>query len=93
MSLPSDHGEPSRPHKLYNLGNHRCEDLTHFIEVLESAVGRKAVKEMQEMQPGDVPETYADIKSSIQELGFRPRTTIDEGLPKFVAWFRKYHGV
>lgn len=90
---PSDPGEPERPHKLYNLGNHRSEDLTHFIEVLEGAVGHPAVKDMHDMQPGDVPETYADIESSIRDLGFHPRTTIDEGLPKFVAWYREYHGL
>jgi UDP-glucuronate 4-epimerase len=90
---PADPGEPERPHKLYNLGNHRSEDLTHFIAVLEAAVGRTAIKDMQDMQPGDVPGTYADIESSTRDLGFRPRTTIDEGLPKFVAWYRDYHGV
>ena len=90
---PADPGAPGRPHRLYNLGNHRSEDLSHFIEVLERALGKTAHKEMREMQPGDVPATYADIDSSIRDLGFRPKTTIEEGLPKFVAWFRDYHGV
>ena len=90
---PADPGEPGRPHRLYNLGNHRSEDLSHFIEVLERAVGKTAQKEMREMQPGDVPATYADIDASIRDLGFHPKTTIEEGLPKFVAWFRDYHGV
>ena len=90
---PADPGAPERPHRLYNLGNHRSEDLGHFIEILEQAVGKTARKEMREMQPGDVPATYADIDASIRDLGFRPRTTIEEGLPKFVDWFRDYHGV
>ena len=90
---PADPGAPARPHRLYNLGNHRSEDLSHFIEVLERAVGKTANKEMREMQPGDVPATYADIESSTRDLGFQPKTTIEEGLPKFVAWFRDYHGV
>lgn len=88
---PADPGAPDRPHRLYNLGNHRCEDLRHFIEVLERAVGKTAQKDMQEMQPGDVPATYADIDASIRDLGFQPTTTIEEGLPEFVAWFRAYH--
>ncbi|MBK1697444.1 NAD-dependent epimerase/dehydratase family protein [Rhodovibrio salinarum] len=92
-SPPEDPGAPARPHRLYNLGNHRSEDLRHFIEVLEQAVGKTAQKEMREMQPGDVPATYADIDASIRDLGFQPKTTIEEGLPKFVEWFREYHGV
>ncbi|MEE8534423.1 MAG: NAD-dependent epimerase/dehydratase family protein [Kiloniellales bacterium] len=80
-------------HRLYNLGNHRTEPLLRFIEVLEAACGREARKEMTDMQPGDVAETYADIASSTRDLGFQPTTTIDEGLPRFVAWFRDYHGV
>jgi UDP-glucuronate 4-epimerase len=90
---PPDAGEPERPHRLYNLGNHRSEDLNHFIEILEKAVGKTAHKEMREMQPGDVPATYADIDASIRDLGFQPKTMIEEGLPKFVQWFRDYHGV
>ena len=80
-------------HRLYNLGNHRTEPLLRFIEVLEAACGREARKEMTDMQPGDMVETYADIASSTRDLGFQPTTTIDEGLPRFVAWFRDYHGV
>ncbi len=79
------------PHRIYNLGNHRSEDLLHFIEVLERACGREAVKEMAEMQPGDVEATYADIGPSRRDLGFEPRTSIEEGLPRFVAWYRDYH--
>ncbi len=90
---PADPGAPERPHRLYNLGNHRSEDLGHFIEILEQAVGKTARKEMREMQPGDVPATYADIDASIRDLGFQPKTTIEEGLPKFVEWFRDYHGM
>jgi UDP-glucuronate 4-epimerase len=84
-------GEP--PHRLYNLGNHRSEPLMRFIEVIERACGRKAAIEFKPMQPGDVPETYADIEDSRRDLGFLPRTTIDEGVLRFVSWFRDYHGV
>ncbi len=64
-----------------------------FIEVLERACGREAIKEFTEMQPGDVKETYADIEASRRDLGFAPTTPIDEGLPRFVEWYREYHGV
>ena len=88
---PADDETP--PHRLYNLGNHRSEDLMHFIAVLEAACGREAVKVFEDMQPGDVKETYADIEASRRDLGFEPSTTIDEGLPRFVEWYRGYHGV
>ena len=83
--------ELSPSHRLYNLGNHRSEKLMDFIAAIEQAIGRQAEKIMAPMQPGDVPETFADIASSQQELDFQPRTTIAEGIPKFIAWFREYH--
>ncbi len=89
---PADDGE-TPPHRLYNLGNHRSEDLMRFIALLEQACGREAVKVFEDMQPGDVKETYADIEASRRDLGFEPRTGIDEGLPRFVQWYREYHGV
>jgi len=88
---PADGGE--LPHRLYNLGNHRSEPLMRFIEVIERACGRKAAIEFKPMQPGDVPETYADIEESRRDLDFFPRTSIDEGVPRFVSWFRSYRGV
>ncbi len=89
---PADDGE-TPPHRLYNLGNHRSEDLMRFIALLEQACGREAVKVFKDMQPGDVKETYADIEATRHDLGFEPRTTIEEGLPRFVEWYREYHGV
>ncbi len=86
-------GGEAPPHRLYNLGNHRSEDLMRFIAVIEAACGCEAVKVFEDMQPGDVKETYADIEASRRDLGFEPRTTIDEGLPRFVEWYRDYHGV
>ena len=64
-----------------------------FIALLEQACGREAVKNFERMQPGDVKETYADIEAARQDLGFEPRTGIDEGLPRFVQWYREYHSV
>ncbi len=81
------------PYRLYNLGNHRSEPLLRFIGLIERACGRKAEIEFAPMQPGDVKETYADIEASTRELGFLPRTIIDEGIPRFVAWLRQYHGL
>jgi len=81
------------PHRIYNLGNHRCEDLNRFIELLEQACGRQAIREPRAMQPGDVCATYADIESAEADLGFAPATPIDVGLRRFVAWYRDYHGV
>ena len=89
---PADAGGAS-PHRVFNLGNHRTEELRRFVQVLEAACGRKANVELAPMQPGDVYETYADITESQEILGFQPATRIDEGLPRFVAWYRDYHGV
>ena len=79
------------PTALYNLGNSRAEDLTHFIAVLEKALGKKAVIDLEPMQPGDVAETFADITASTRDLGFKPTTSIERGIPKFVEWYRGYH--
>ncbi len=87
----AENGGP--PHRLYNLGNNRTERLMDFIGEIEKACGRKAVLDMQPMQPGDVKETCADIEASARDLGFSPKTTIAEGVPRFVAWFRSYHGL
>lgn len=86
-------GDGAAPHKRYNLGNHRAEELLRFIQLIERATNRKAILEFEEMQPGDVKETYADIEAAQRDLGFHPRTSIDDGIPKFVDWFRKYHGL
>jgi UDP-glucuronate 4-epimerase len=91
-SPPADDGDAA-PHRLYNIGNNRSEPLKRFVEVLEKAIGKKAEFEMLPMQPGDVRETYADIDAIQRDLGFNPATSIDEGLPRFVAWYRDYHGV
>lgn len=81
------------PHRIYNLGNNNSENLLHFIEVLEEACGRKAEKVFAEMQPGDVKETFADITQTREDLGFEPRISIEEGLPRFVAWYREFYGL
>jgi UDP-glucuronate 4-epimerase len=80
------------PHVIYNLGNHKSEKLTDFIAEIEKAIGKKAEKIMEPLQPGDVPATYADIEATTRDLGFIPATPIATGIPKFVAWFKSYYG-
>ncbi len=89
---PADDGA-TPPHRLYNLGNNRPEPLLRFIELIEQATNHKAEIEFRPMHPGDVKETYADISESRRDFGFEPKTTIEEGIPDFVAWYRSYHGV
>src|SRR5471030_3137984 len=81
------------PHALYNLGNNKSEKLLDFIAALERALGRKAEMKLEPTQAGDVPATYADIEASRRDLGFEPSTPISVGIPKFVEWYRRYHGV
>jgi UDP-glucuronate 4-epimerase len=86
--------EPGRPpHRIYNLGNHEPVELRRFVAVLERAIGKKAEIRLAPMQPGDVVETFADIDATTRDLGWRPTTPIEEGLPRFVAWHRAYHGM
>ncbi|HSK41864.1 MAG TPA: protein CapI, partial [Arenibaculum sp.] len=73
--------------------NHRSEDLLHFISLIEQALGRQAEKLLEPMQPGDVEATYADIEASRRDLGFDPKTPIEDGIPKFVDWYKSYHAI
>ncbi|MDP6389710.1 MAG: GDP-mannose 4,6-dehydratase [Alphaproteobacteria bacterium] len=89
---PADDGATA-PHRLYNLGNNRPEQLMRFIRLIEEATNHKAEIDFKPMQPGDVKETYADIEASRRDFDFDPKMTIDEGIPDFVDWYREYHGV
>ncbi len=91
LDRPPEGRGGAAPHRVYNIGNHRPEPLMHFIATIERAVGRKAVLRMAPMQPGDVKETYADIAAIQRDLGFSPKTPIEEGIPRFVEWYRGYH--
>lgn len=86
-------GNGNAPARIYNVGNHHPEDLMHVVSVLERELGREAVKEMLPMQPGDVVETFADIGDLMRDVGFRPQTSIEDGVREFVAWFRDYHKI
>jgi UDP-glucuronate 4-epimerase len=86
-------GGSKAPHRLYNIGNNNSEELTRMIAILEEACGRTAEKVLMPMQLGDVRDTYADISAIQRDLGFTPSTRIEEGIPRFVGWYRNYHGL
>jgi len=79
------------PYRIFNIGNNRPVELMDFIAVLEKHLGKKAEMRMLPMQPGDVPETCADVEDLMAEVGFRPGTSIDDGIGRFVAWYREYY--
>ena len=85
--------EGTPPVKIYNLGGDKVEKLTDYIGYIEQSLQRKAVMQMEPLQPGDVPSTSADIAASKRELGFQPTTPISVGIPKFVNWYKDYYGV
>lgn len=89
--VPADDGA-NPPCAIYNLGNHRPVELEHFIAVIEKAAGRRAQRIDKPMQPGDMPETSADVDRAQAAFGFEPKTTIDAGMPEVVAWCRDYFG-
>jgi UDP-glucuronate 4-epimerase len=94
-SWSSDNPSPATsnaPYRLQNIGNNNPVELMRLIEVLESKLGKKAEKIMLPIQPGDVPATYADIDPLIEEVGFKPKTPLDEGVARFVDWYRWYYG-
>jgi len=88
-----DPATSAAPWKIYNVGNNNPEELMHVVSLLEKEFGRLAVKEMLPMQPGDVPATYADIEDLARAIGFRPATTIENGVARFAKWYRDYHNL
>jgi len=88
-----DPASSAAPWKIYNIGNNRPEELMQVVSLLEKEFSRKALKEMLPMQPGDVPATYADIEDLARDVGFRPATTIEDGIGRFAKWFREYYEV
>ncbi|MFB9266618.1 NAD-dependent epimerase [Bradyrhizobium erythrophlei] len=87
-----DPGTSAAPYRLYNLGNSHPVELLYVIECIETAVGRKALKNMLPLQPGDVPRTFANIDALVDDIGFRPRTPIEEGIRRFVDWYKDFYG-
>lgn len=91
-SIHPDPASSPAPYRIYNIGNSAPVQLMDFIRSMERAMGKEAIKEYLPMQPGDVVDTYADVTPLEREFNYRPKTGIDEGLAKFVAWHRKYVG-
>jgi len=90
----SDRPNPSTsraPYRLYNIGNQQPVELLKYIEVLEQCLGRKAQKNLLPLQPGDVPDTWADVEALVRDVGYRPSTTIETGVRKFVEWYLEYY--
>jgi UDP-glucuronate 4-epimerase len=88
-----DRSTGSAPFRIYNIGNSQPVDLLRFIEALETCLGRKAVKNLLPLQPGDVPATFADVENLMHDVSFQPRTPIEIGIQRFVEWYRSYYRV
>ena len=88
-----DPGTSYARYKIYNIGNNQPVQLLDFIKAIESALGKTATKNFMDIQPGDVPATYADVDDLIKDVGFKPNTSIDEGIEKFVGWYKTYYKV
>jgi UDP-glucuronate 4-epimerase len=88
-----DPGSSYAPYRIYNIGNNHPVGLLEFIETIEKALGKEAVKEFMDLQPGDVPATYADVDDLVRDVGFKPDTPLAVGIGKFVDWYREYYAV
>ena len=83
----------SAPYRVYNIGNQTPVELLRYIEVLETCLGRTADKNLLPMQPGDVPDTWADVDDLVADVGYRPDTPVEEGIARFVEWYRSYYEI
>ena len=88
-----DPATSAAPHRLYNVGNNRWVQLDRYIEAIEGCLGRKAKRNLLPLQPGDVPDTLADVDDLARDFDYRPRTPIEDGVRRFVDWYKAYHGV
>jgi UDP-glucuronate 4-epimerase len=89
-----DHPDPGSsyaPYRIYNIGNNQPVALNHFIETIEAVLGQPARKEYLDMQPGDVPATYADVDDLVADVGFKPATDLRTGIERFIAWYQRYY--
>lgn len=92
-SAAPDPATSTAPYRIYNIGNHQPVELMHVIETIEKCLGKQAQKNMLPMQMGDVPETFADVETLAQDVGFRPNTPIEVGIARFIEWYREYYRV
>lgn len=87
-----DPGTSAAPYRLYNIGNNNPVELMYLIETIEKTLGKTAEKLMMPLQPGDVPSTYANVEALIEDVGFKPETSIEDGVARFIEWYRSYFG-
>jgi UDP-glucuronate 4-epimerase len=88
-----DSATSKAPYRIYNIGSNNPCELLRYIEIIEECIGKKAIKNLLPLQPGDVPATYADVDALIQDVGYKPSTPIEEGVAKFVNWYRDFYNV
>ena len=88
-----DSATSKSPYRLYNIGNNQPVELMHYIEVLENCLGRKAEMNLLPLQPGDVPDTYADVTDLVRDTGYKPDTSVETGIANFVDWYKSYYGI
>jgi UDP-glucuronate 4-epimerase len=88
-----DPGTSYAPYRVYNIGNNQPVELNAFIQTIEEVLGVKATKEYLDMQPGDVPATYADVADLTADVGFKPSTPIRVGIERFIRWYKEYYRV
>jgi UDP-glucuronate 4-epimerase len=88
-----DPASSNAPYRIFNIGNSNSVKLSEYIEAIEKALGRKAIKEMLPMQAGDVPDTFADVSALVRQVGYKPSTTVEQGVTNFVDWYRAYYNV
>jgi UDP-glucuronate 4-epimerase len=88
-----DSATSTAPYALYNIGNNEPVELLRYIEVLEDCLGKKANKNMLPLQPGDVPDTYADVQDLVRDVGYKPDMPVEKGVANFVAWYREFYRV
>ena len=92
-AMTPDAGSSNAPYRVYNIGNDQPVQLMHFIDLLEQNLGRRVEKRLLPMQPGDVADTWADVSALRRDVGYAPNTSIEEGVARFVAWYRQYRQV
>ena len=92
-AMDPDPGTSRAPYRIYNIGNQQPVELMRYIEVIEECLGRKAEKNLLPMQPGDVPDTYADTQDLVADVGYRPSTPVEEGVRKFVDWYLDFYDI
>ena len=91
--MSPDPATSKAPYRLYNIGSNNPVELLRYIEIIEACLGKKAEKNLLPLQPGDVPDTYANVDALVNDVGYSPSTTVEEGIAKFVSWYRDYYQV